>query len=351
MDVSFSFFCEQLFTNPILALSVCLTLGTVFVNGWTDAPNAIASCVTTRCISVRSAISMAAVFNFFGVLVMTLLNSSVAQTITKMVDLTSDPDISILALSAALLSIVLWAVVAWCFGIPTSESHALIAGLTGAALAVHEDLSAINAKEWLKVIYGLILSLSLGFALGLIICWLVSRIFSRTKRYLTEKIFRIAQTVSAAMTSFMHGAQDGQKFMGVIILSLYLSNGAAPESTVVLPVWLMLLCSVVMGVGTSVGGKRIIQSVGMDMVRLEKYQGFASDMATSVSLLFASVLGLPVSTTHVKTTAIMGAGAARRLSSVNISVVKELFLAWALTFPLCALIGFFVTKLFLFLFI
>ncbi len=334
----------------MLLIAVTLTLGSILVNGWTDAPNAIATCVATRCISLRSAIFTAAIFNLLGVLIMTALSPSVAQTITKMVDLSSDPNISILALSAALLSIVLWGTVALRFGIPTSESHALIAGLTGAAFAVHDDLNAINTEEWLKVIYGLVLSLSLGFALGFLVCQLTLVLFSNTKRYVAEKIFRIAQIAAAAMSSFMHGAQDGQKFMGIILLSIYLSGGMTPSESVSLPAWLMILCALVMGLGTSIGGKRIIRSVGMDMVRLEKYQGFSSDIASSLSLLCASLLGMPVSTTHVKTTAIIGSGAVRKLSSVNISVLKELILAWVLTFPACALIGFLVTKLFLFLF-
>ena len=150
--------------------------------------------------------------------------------------------------------------------------------------------------------------------------------------------------------SFMHGAQDGQKFMGVILLSLFLINGQSSGAAVKMPVWLMLLCSIVMGLGTSIGGKKIIKSVGMDMVKLEKYQGFSADIAASISLLFSSVFGIPVSTTHAKTTAIMGVGAVKRLSAINFSVVKEMMLTWILTFPGCGLIGFLMTKLFIWLF-
>ena len=150
--------------------------------------------------------------------------------------------------------------------------------------------------------------------------------------------------------SFMHGAQDGQKFMGVILLSLFMINGQGVTSTVTIPVWLMLICSAVMGLGTSIGGKKIIKSVGMDMVKLEKYQGFSADIAASISLLISSVFGVPVSTTHAKTTAIMGVGAAKRLSSVNLSVVGDMALTWILTFPGCGLIGYLMTKLFMWLF-
>ena len=147
--------------------------------------------------------------------------------------------------------------------------------------------------------------------------------------------------------SFMHGAQDGQKFMGVILLSLLLANGQSTSEAVEMPVWLMLLCSVVMGLGTSIGGKKIIKSVGMDMVKLEKYQGFSADIAASLSLLFSSVFGIPVSTTHAKTTAIMGVGAVKRISAINFSVVKEMVLTWVLTFPGCGLIGFIMAKIFM----
>lgn len=350
MDLSFYYFWEQITQKPLLCLAVLLTLGVIFVNGWTDAPNAIATCVVTRCLSARSAIIMAAIFNFLGVFLMSMFNATVAQTITKMVDFGSDSEHAIVALSAALFAIVVWATLAWFFGIPTSESHALIAGLTGGAIAVHGNLQAVNGAEWIKVIYGLFISILLGFLLGWIVCKIILLLFYKVNRAHTEKLFRAAQIFGAASMSFMHGAQDGQKFMGVILLCMLLANGQNTMASVDMPVWIMLLCSVIMGLGTSIGGKKIIKSVGMDMVRLEKYQGFSADLAASICLLISSTFGIPVSTTHAKTTAIMGVGAVRRLSAINFSVVKEMGLAWLLTFPGCGLIGFIMTKLFLFLF-
>ena len=333
--------------NPLLLTSILLTLGVILVNGWTDAPNAIATCVVTRCMSPRAAILMAAVFNFLGVFLMTLINATVAETITKMVNFGDNADEAIVALSAALFAIVLWATLAWVFGIPTSESHALIAGLTGSAIALHGSLAGVNGSEWVKVIYGIFISVSLGFGLGWAVCKGVTILFRRIDRPKTDPLFRGAQIAGAAGMAFMHGAQDGQKFMGVIILCVYMSQGQAiPEATAI-PVWLMLLCSVVMGLGTAIGGKKIIKSVGMDMVKLEKYQGFSADIAASASLLFCSIFSLPVSTTHAKTTSIMGVGAVKRLSAINFSVVKELVLTWVLTFPGCGLIGFLMTKLFM----
>ena len=351
MDISFTYFLEQMIMNPLLLMVVLLTLGVILVNGWTDAPNAIATCVVTRCLSPRVAIFMAALFNFLGVFIMSLLNSTVAETITRMVDFGTNSHEAIVALSAALFSIVLWSVLAWLFGIPTSESHALIAGLTGGAIALHGGLSGVNEKEWVKVIYGLVISVVLGFLLGFVICRIVVIIFRNIKRKKTEKFFRFAQISGAAAMSFMHGAQDGQKFMGVILLSVLLSNGQSTENmSIEMPIWLMVICSVVMGLGTSIGGKKIIKSVGMDMVKLEKYQGFSADIAASISLLISSVLGIPVSTTHAKTTAIMGVGAVKRISAINFFVVKEMALTWVLTFPGCGLIGFIMTKIFMWIF-
>ncbi len=350
MDLSLSYFWAQLSAQPLLMLTVLLTLGVILVNGWTDAPNAIATCVVTRCMRPRAAILMAAVFNFFGVLIMTLINATVAETITKMVDFGTHSHDAVVALSAALFAIVVWATLAWFFGIPTSESHALIAGLTGAAIALHGGLAGVNGQEWIKVIYGLFISVILGFVLGWLVCRCVLILFRNVNRSKTERIFRGAQIFGAAAMSFMHGAQDGQKFAGVILLSLFLVNGQTPSGNLEIPIWLMVLCSAVMALGTSIGGKKIIKSVGMDMVKLEKYQGFSADIAASISLLISSVFGIPVSTTHAKTTAIMGVGAARRLSAVNLSVVKEMAMTWILTFPGCGLIGYLMAKLFMWLF-
>ena len=352
--MSFFEFWEQIVANPLLALAVALTMGVILVNGWTDAPNAIAICVVTRCMSARGAILMAAVFNFFGVLIMSLVNASVAETITKMVSFGTDPKEAIVALSAALFAIVFWATLAWVFGIPTSESHALIAGLTGSAIALHGSFDGVNGGEWVKVLYGIVISVVVGFGLGWLVCKGVELLFARADRRKTEPFFKGAQIVGAASMAFMHGAQDGQKFMGVIILSTYLVNGQDPAGMSGVDtkslIWLMLICSAVMGLGTLCGGKKIIKSVGMDMVKLEKYQGFSADIAGSIALLLSSTFGIPMSTTHAKTTAIMGVGAVRRLSAVNLGVVKEMALTWILTFPGCGLVGFVTAKLFMWIF-
>ena len=350
MDVSLSYFVQQFFSSPVLAVTVVLTLGVIFVNGWTDAPNAIATCIATRCLSVRAAILTSAVFNFLGVFIMTHINSAVASTISNMVDFGSNTQEAIIALCAALFSIVVYSVGASFFGIPTSESHSLIAGLTGAAIAIQNGVGGINMDEWVKVLYGLVLSLALGFLSGWVICKGLTILCAGMDRRKTNGVFRYAQIFGAAAMSFMHGAQDGQKFIGILFLGMAFANGQSSVEGILIPVWLMLLCSTVMGLGTSVGGEKIIKSVGMDMVKLERYQGFAADLAAAACLLFSSLFGIPVSTTHTKTSAIMGVGAVKRLSAINFGVVKDMVLTWVFTFPGCGLISFAMAKLFMFIF-
>ena len=344
-------FLGQMTSNPLLFIAVALTLGVILVNGWTDAPNAIATCVVTRCMPPKAAILMAAVFNFLGVFIMTKISNEVAVTITRMVNFGDNPGKTvIIVLCAAMLAIVSWATLAWVFGIPTSESHALIAGLTGGAMALN-GMGAVVWGEWLKVVYGIVISVVLGFGLAWLICKLVTKICYNANRPKTEPFFKGAQIVGAGAMAFMHGAQDGQKFMGIILLCVFTLQGAGASATnFIIPTWLMIVCSLVMGIGTAIGGKKIIKSVGMDMVKLEKYQGFSADIASAISLVFCSIFGLPVSTTHVKTTSIMGVGAVKRVSAINFGVVKEMVMTWILTFPGCGLLAFLVTKVFLLIF-
>lgn len=347
MTINFYDFINQIIQNPFLLIIVGLTLGVILVNGWTDAPNAIATCVSTRSLSPKKAIVMAAIFNFLGVLVMTLISRAVAQTIYNMVDFGNDSNNALIALCAALFAIVAWAVAAWFFGIPTSESHALIAGISGAAIAIQGGISGINSSEWIKVLYGLILSTILGFVLGFVVVKIIILICKKIERRKTNKFFKYGQIMGGAAMAFMHGAQDGQKFMGVFMLGIFLANGYTSVNEFSIPLWLMILCSIIMSLGTSIGGYKIIKTVGMGMVKMEKYQGFAADTAGAICLLISSLFGIPVSTTHTKTTAIMGVGAAKRLSSVNWSIVKEMVLAWILTFPGCGLLGFAAAHLFM----
>src|SRR5699024_2570171 len=327
-------------------------MGVIFVNGWTDAPNAIATAVSTRVLKPNVAIGIAVVMNFAGALVMTFFNAQVAETISNIVSFESQGNLgaSQVALAASLFSIVVWAVAAWYFGIPTSESHALIAGLTGSAMAMG-GLSAVNGQEWIKVLVGLVLSTVLGCGGGYLITKIIAFLFRGVSRMKANKVFTWGQAISAAANAFLHGAQDGQKFMGVFMLGLYYNNLAEKTGNgFTIPIWVMALCSITMGIGTSIGGMRIIKSVGMDMVKLETYQGFCADLSAAICLFGASMFGIPVSTTHTKTTAIMGVGAAKRVSSVDWSIVKDMVMAWVLTFPGCGAIAYVMAKLFVSIF-
>ena len=291
-----------------LVVVIVLMLGVIFVNGWTDAPNAIATVVSTRVLSPGAAVRMAVVFNFLGALVMTIFNAKVAATLSNIVDFSRVPantsgntdHLALVVLAAAMFAIVLWAVAAWAFGIPTSESHALIAGVTGAALAFG-GLGAVNRSAWTAVIVGLGISSVIGFGMGFLVTKVIELICGRMNRQVTNRTFAYAQVGGGAAMAFMHGAQDGQKFMGTFLLGVYLYNNAwvktGANGDFIVPFWLIVLCSLTMGVGTSIGGYRIIKAVGMDMVKLEKYQGFAADVAASLCLLASSLTGVPVSTT------------------------------------------------------
>ena len=347
MEVSFIEFLNQFISNPALFVITILILGVILVNGWTDAPNAIATCVSTRSLSPKKSIMMAAIFNFLGVFVMTLANATVVQTIYKMVDFGNNSEQALVALAAAMFSIVVWAVAAWWFGIPTSESHALIAGISGAAIAIQKGFSGINGAEWVKVIYGLVISTILGFGFGFIVTKIIRKVCKNIQRQKATRFFKKAQIFGGASMAFMHGAQDGQKFMGIFLLGICLANGNTGVTDFTIPFWLIILCSAVMTLGTSIGGYRIIKTVGSGMVKMEAYEGSAADIAGAMCLFLSTVLGIPVSTTHTKTTAIMGVGSAKRLSNVNWNTVKEMVLAWILTFPGCGLLGIISTYIFM----
>lgn len=332
--------------SPVLIIALLLVCASIFVNGWTDAPNAIATVVSTRVLAPRVAVVMATIFNLIGIM---CFGSAVASTIANLVDVGTGTS-PLVAICAAQLSIVIWSVTAWKYGIPTSESHALIAGLMGAGIA-YNGISAFKWIEFEKVLWGILISTVVGFVASYVVTKLVGFLFRRMKRAKANRFFSIGQVASAAMMAMSHGAQDGQKFMGVFVLVILLSRNQPIPQTVHIDVWIMFLCSLVMAVGTSVGGYRIIKTMGVDMVQLEKYQGFSAEIVASACMLITTVKsGIPLSTTNTKGTAMMGAGAARRFSDVNWGIAQEMVIAWVLTFPICMLLGFLMTKLFIFIF-
>ncbi|WEG72936.1 inorganic phosphate transporter [Vagococcus intermedius] len=334
--------------NAALIITLVLTMGVIFVNGFTDAPNSIATAISTKALKPKTAIWIAAVMCFLGAFTMTLINAEVAETISNIVSFHDGTGTQArIALMAALFSIVTWAVTAWWFGIPTSESHALVAGLTGSAMALG-GLDAVNANEWVKVGVGLLVSTVIGFGGGWLLTRLIQFFVPNPTSKKNNKFFKGWQIFGAVLMSFMHGMQDGQKFMGVFMLGLYY-NGLVSMNDgggFTIPIWVMILCSITIGLGVSFGGTRIIENLG-DMAEIDTYQGFSADLTAALALLGAGLFGIPMSTTQTKTTAIMGVGAAKDVNTVKWSTAKEMVFAWILTFPGCLAIAYLITKVFL----
>lgn len=322
-----------------------LILAVIFVNGWTDAPNAISTCISTRSISPSGALALAAVCNFGGSFGMAFLNSRVAETVFNIVDFSEAPDYALSSLCAGMFAVVIWALIAWRFGIPTSESHALISGICGAAIGGGMKFSVINTSEWLLVIAGLFLSTLPAALIARSIYSVMLKFLGRFERRKVIKHFMRAQRYSAASSALLHGAQDSQKFMGVFMLGLSLINNKEVGDSFDIPISVVLICAAVMTFGTLIGGGRIIKKVGIDMVNLDAAGGTAADMASSSVLFVCSLLGIPVSTTHSKACAMMGVGSQERGGGIDKKIISEMLLAWILTFPICASIGFFLALL------
>lgn len=346
MSLSFLDFISQAATHPVLIVILVLVIGVTAVSGATDAPNAITTVVSTRCLSPNVAIALAAVFNFVGLVGMTFISTAVAKTMFGMVNFSGDSNAALLALVAAMIGAIVWGVICWIFGIPCSKSHSLIAGITGGAIALN-GLSGVIPSEWAKVIYGMIFSLVVGFLLGWLFTKLIEKIFHGVNRQSANKLFVVVQDLCAIALSFLHGAQDGQKFMSIAVLGIALSFGISEPSADGFPLWIMIVCSAAISAGTAIGGKRIIKSVGMDMVKLEKYQGVAANFSTTFTLLVASLTGMPVSTSHCNTSAIMGVGASKSIRRVNWGIARNMVFAWVITFPVCGVIGYILASIFL----
>ena len=347
MSYDLGAFAAALMGDPVLALIVVLTLGATVVNGATDAPNAIATVVGTKAMRPGPAIAMAAVCNFVGLAAITMVSSAVALTIFKMVNFGGDNQAALIALAAAMVAIIVWGVTAWYFGIPTSQSHSLIAGITGAAIALQGGLAGVNGDEWMKVIYGLVISTFLGFGTGWLFTRLIKKLCWHLSRAKANSFFKWAQIISGAGVAVLHGAQDGQKFLSLCMLGIMIGMSGAVDSNVEFPFWLIILVSATMALGTAVGGKKIIKSVGMNMVKMEQYQGFAACLSACFCIGLATFTGMPVSTTHTKTTAIMGVGAEKSIRTVKWGLAGRMVLTWVLTFPGCGLLAFAFTHLFL----
>ncbi|MBI2209473.1 MAG: inorganic phosphate transporter [Deltaproteobacteria bacterium] len=324
---------EQLWSIlPVLLL----ILAAEFVNGWTDAPNSIATVVSTRVLSPQRAVIMATLLNTAGA----FSGTAVAATIGKGI---VDPAIiNTTTVAAAMVGIVLWSSLAYYMGgLPTSESHALVAGLAGAGLATAGP-SVLLWEGWRKVLIGLLFSTFLGFLGGLGIMLLLYRVFYRSRPGTVRILFGRLQVLSAAFMSFSHGSNDGQKFIGVFTLALVL-GGILPEFQV--PVWVILICAATMGIGTALGGWKIIRTMGIRLTKLEPIHGFSAETSAALVIEAASRFGIPLSTTHTIGTSIIGVGSIQRFSAVRWGVAGEIIMAWLLTFPVCGLIAYSVARI------
>ena len=309
-----------------LALVLLLIVAAEFVNGWTDAPNAIATVIATRALTPRVAIVLASFLNLAGALSGTAVATTIGTGIVQA------GAVSLLTIGSAMVGIIIWSSIAAYYGLPTSESHSLVSGLAGATI-VTAGPSALIGSGWQKVFTGLLFSTFLGFLGGLVLMVLLLWLFRGSGPRLVRGLFSRLQVLSAAFMAFSHGSNDAQKFMGPFALALVL-GGVLPEFSI--PIWVIVLLASVMGLGTAIGGWRIIRTMGFRVTRLEPIHGFCAETSAATVIELASRLGIPLSTTHTINTAIMGVGASRRLSMVRWGVARTIVGAWIITFPLCA---------------
>src|SRR5262247_3692170 len=316
---------------PLLIGLIGLALLFDFLNGLHDAANSIATIVSTRVLRPRYAVFWAAFFNFIAFLVFGL---HVAQTIGT--GIVSAEVVDAQVVFGALMGGIVWSVITWFLGIPSSSSHALVGGLIGAGVA-KIGWSAIVWSGVSKTTAAIVLSPLTGFVLALVLVLIVSWIFVRSTPYAVDTKFRSLQFVSASLYSLGHGGNDAQKTMGIITVLLYSQGYLGGEFHV--PFWVMLSCYAAMGLGTLVGGWRIVRTMGSRITRLTPFQGFCAETGGAITLFAATELGIPVSTTHTITGCIIGVGAARRVSAVRWRVANNIVVAWIITIPATAFIG------------
>jgi PiT family inorganic phosphate transporter len=316
---------------PLLIVLIGIALLFDFLNGLHDAANSIATIVSTRVLSPRYAVLWAAFFNFIAFLFFGL---HVAQTIGK--GIVEANVIDPLVVFGALMGAIIWNVITWIGGIPSSSSHALVGGLLGAGVAKAGGVGIVW-QGVLKTASGIGLSPAVGFSIAILLVVIVTWAFARTSPYLVDRYFRSFQFVSAALYSMGHGANDAQKTMGIIAVLLYSQGYLGGEFHV--PLWVVLAAQAAMGLGTLFGGWRIVKTMGSKITRLTPMQGFCAETGGAITLFLATNLGVPVSTTHTITGAIVGVGAARRVSAVRWGIARGILVAWVLTIPASALVA------------
>ncbi|GAC01132.1 low-affinity inorganic phosphate transporter [Gordonia namibiensis NBRC 108229] len=311
-----------------LLVVIGLAMAFTFTNGFHDSANAIATSVSTRALTLRAALAMAAVGNLVG----SFFGAKVASTVgSGIIDLKEGPD-ALMLVGCALVGAITWNLITWWFGLPSSSSHALIGGMVGAALVAGVTVLWAGVVE--KILLPMVLSPLAGFVLGAAAMLAIMWLFRNASPAITGRRFRHAQTVSAAMMAFGHGMQDAAKTMGIVVLALVVAGYQDDYS---IPLWCFLLTAVVLAVGTATGGMRIMRTLGRKIIELDPPQGFAAE-ATAASVLYVASAGLgaPISTTHVISSAIMGVGSTKRTSAVRWGTAGNMAAAWVTTFPAAA---------------
>jgi PiT family inorganic phosphate transporter len=321
-------------TYFLLVLVIILATVFDFINGFHDTANAIATSVSTRVLSPKIAVSMAAVLNMVGA----LSGTAVAKMVGA--GLVTSAGITQVTVVSALLSAIIWDLFTWFFGLPTSSSHAILSGLVGAAVAT-AGTGIIMTGGVYKILAGLIFSPIVGLILGYLLMAFLTWIFRRSSPATVTKTFNRLQIVSAAYMAFSHGSNDAQKTMGIITMAL-VSYYKLPHFDI--PLWVIGLCATAMALGTAIGGWRVIKTLGVRLVNLRPINGFAAEASAATIIEFASRIGLPLSTTHVISSTVMGVGASKRLSAVRWGVGSNILAAWIFTLPACAALAWGVCK-------
>ena len=321
----------------IVCLTVVFALGFDFINGFHDTANAIATAVSTKALKPKTAILIASGMNFLGAVLFTGVANTIAKDIVNIDSLTHGS----VVVMAALISAIAWNLITWYFGIPSSSSHALIGSIAGAAIA-EAGTSSINLHGFINIVKSLICSPLIAFVVGYIVFTILKKVFMNANLFRTNTNFRRLQCVTAAIQAFSHGTNDAQKSMGIITMALISNKLIEPGH---IPLWVQIACATAISLGTSIGGWRIIKTVGTQIMKIKPVNGVAADISSAIVIFTATHFGLPVSTTHVISSSIMGVGTAYRPRAVKWGTAKRMVITWFITLPISGILGFCIFSL------
>src|SRR5258706_10350217 len=323
----------------IVVITVAAALIFDVINGFHDAANSIATIVSTRVMSPKLAVLWAAFFNFVAMFV---FEPKVADTVSKIVKVKSDDPVYVYVVLAGLVGALVWDLLTWWWGLPTSSSHAIMGGIAGAGVA-HAGWGALRPEKLLSTMEFIVIAPVMGLVLGAALMILLAWTFRRWHPAAVDRLFRKGQFLSASLYSLGHGGNDAQKTMGVIIVLLVAAGSLSPDIKLSISdprtLWIILSCHAAMAIGTAFGGWRIVKTMGLKITKLKPYGGFCAETAGAITLFMATYLAIPVSTTHTITGAIMGVGSTKRLSAVRWGIASRILVAWIVTIPASALVA------------